>query len=149
MRKESFLEGEEVITISKGGLVTLTTHRIRLERTHSGQSYIVSMILKKISSIEVNSQSIPLLWIMAALAGLASIYSLMVGSVEMFLLLIVVALIFFIGYYKNKKHLITIKSDGTGKIHFRTQGLSSIEVIQFINQVENAALQQLNIESIK
>ncbi len=142
MNQEAFIEGEELITISKGGLVTLTTHRIRLERSYSGQSYIISMLLRKISSIEVDSKSIPLLWIMGAITGLVSIYGIVQEEMELFIPLIVLALLFFIGYYKSRKHLISIRSDGANKLQFRTQDLSYKEVVDFINQVESAMLKQ-------
>jgi predicted transcriptional regulator len=53
MNKEQLLPEESILTFSENGLVTVTTHRIRYNNKILGQSNFVSIMLEKISSIQV------------------------------------------------------------------------------------------------
>jgi hypothetical protein len=142
MREEGFINGERVITKSGDGLITLTNQRVRLERISYGQSEVVSIILKKVSSLEIRYKSTPILLVLSLILAVGGGVCLSEGLNNVFWLMIGIAVLLLAAYFRTRTHFITIRSDNSVKIHFKTQGLSTNEVINFINQVENATLKQ-------
>ncbi|MGY4537405.1 hypothetical protein ACVW0P_001824 [Mucilaginibacter sp. UYNi724] len=69
MNNEQLLPEESVLFFTENGMVTLTTHRIRYNNKIWGQSNFISIMLEKISSVQVLSISYPLLWILGVLIG--------------------------------------------------------------------------------
>lgn len=59
-------------TLSEGSVagLTLTTHRVRYDRTTSGESELIGITLDAVSSCAVVSKSYPILLLLAALAAL-------------------------------------------------------------------------------
>ncbi len=57
MEHTELLENEQIITESTNNVVTLTTHRVRYNSSSTGQAHIVSIMLEKVSSIEVHYKS--------------------------------------------------------------------------------------------
>jgi len=53
MDKKYIFEGETLITETEDNVITLTTHRVRYNSSSSSSAHIISIMLEKISSIEI------------------------------------------------------------------------------------------------
>ncbi len=117
------LENEKLITESGNRQVMLTTHRLRYHLTTSKNSDYCSIMLDKISSIEVKYQ--------------VNIWYLIFGIIT---LPIVVGLILLFMYYRSRVHVISVTSDGGISIAFATKGMKRDDVDAFIFKLESAAM---------
>jgi len=55
---------------------------------------------------------------------------------------IVLGVLFIILYLTSRKHVVTILSDGGGKINFHTKGMKQEQVLDFVNKLESAMKQR-------
>jgi hypothetical protein len=140
MNKEELLPGESVLTFSENGLVTVTTHRIRYNNKVWGQSNFISIMLEKISSIQVLYFSYPLLWIIGVLIAVISLTVTATGNIGAPELTISLFLAFFliVGYFMSRRHICAITSDGGSKIVFHTENMTTDSMIEFVNTIEAA-----------
>jgi hypothetical protein len=140
MNKEQLLPEESVLSFTENGMVTLTTHRVRYNNKIWGQSNFISIMLEKISSVQVLSISYPLLWILGALtvvAGLALATTRNGGTPEVIISLFI-AFFLIVGYFISRRHICTITSDGGSRIIFRTENMPTAALINFVHQIEAA-----------
>lgn len=144
MNKEQLLPEESVLFFTENGMVTLTTHRVRYNNKIWGQSNFISIMLEKISAVQVLSISYPLLWILGALTGVAGLLlatshngSHNGGTPEVVISLFI-AFFLIVGYFISRRHVCTITSDGGGKIIFRTENMPTAALIDFVHQIEAA-----------
>jgi hypothetical protein len=132
------VEGEEIITESSNKLVTLTNYRIRYHNSSWGQAHLISIMLDKVSSVEVRYKSwwlllVPSLILLVGgmLAGVQGIEEAMVIGIGSGLLLALI-------YVFSRRHVITISSDAGTSINFQTKGMNKDKVLEFVNKVERA-----------
>ena len=145
MNDNQLLMGESIITQSNDNQITLTTHRIRYNDSAFGKAKIVSMMLENVSSIEVHYKSWPFVLNLAILAALIGIGTNITGMQNQksdlqsigFIQLAVAAVLFLI-YFFNRKHIVSIASNGGGRIDFFTKGLSRESIIDFVDKIEAA-----------
>ena len=138
MKEEHLLENEKIITQSGNYVVTLTNKRVRYDDTSAGRSHLVSILLDKVSSIEVHYKSILLLLVLGVimiiggvLAGMDKKGDVMTAGVMLGGLLLAI-------YFFTRKHVVSISSDGGANIHFKTKGMNRESILKFINQIEEA-----------
>jgi len=139
MEIQNLFSGEEILTQSNKSIVTLTTHRIRYNNSESGSAHIVSMLLENLSSIEVNYKSNPVvlaLGVIIAVCGIIMSNNTHDTSIAIAGLAIGAVLILY--YFRSRKHIISIASNGGAKIQFETGGMKRDAVIEFINKIETA-----------
>lgn len=140
MDTSELIDNESVITQLNDNLVTLTNFRIRYNDSAWGETHVVSIMLEKISAIEVRYDSFPSLLILGFLMIFTSI-GFMAAEVipqNLMLFLIILGLIPCIIFFLTRKYAIVISSDGGAKISFRAKGMKKELVLKFINQVEGA-----------
>lgn len=140
MNKEQLLPEESVLFLTENGMVTLTTHRVRYNNKIWGQSNFISIMLEKISSVQVLSISYPLLWILGALTGVAglALATTRNGGTPEVVISLFIAFFLIVGYFISRRHVCTITSDGGGKIVFRTENMPTAALIDFAHQIEAA-----------
>ena len=139
MDNKYLLNNEQVITQSNWNAITLTNLRLRYSDSQWGKAHIVSLLLEKISSIEINYRSKTIFVILAIAGGLIAEAN---GKGEFIGIGIGAGAVLIILYLFSRKHYLTISSDGGGKIHFHTKGIKREKVLDFINQLENAIKQR-------
>jgi len=61
MRTDQLMPGESILSYSDNGLLTLTTHRLRYMNKVWGQANFISIMLEKVSSVEITYLSSPVL----------------------------------------------------------------------------------------
>jgi len=136
----NLFKDEQILTSTTENIVVLTTHRIRSNNNYGwGQRSTTSIMLEKISSIQLTYKSYPILLIVAALLALASfaMYNQRMANGEMFVPLLFV-IICVIVYFTTRKHVCAIASDGGAKIMFETNNMRKEELFNFIDKVEQA-----------
>lgn len=117
------LENETLITESNNRQILLTTHRLRYHQSISKNSNFTSIMLDKISSIELTYHS--------------NIWLLIIGILTLpFLIGIILIILFF----TTKKHIVRITPDGGTSIVFETKGMKRDFLEDFINKVEDASI---------
>lgn len=138
-------ENEKLISTSNNKEVILTSQRIRFETTHLGQRHMVSIMLEKISSIEVRYHSWVIILTLGILSILGGIYLMAVGGSDkehaniFFLTGILMIVVFLL----TRQHVITITPDGGARIIFSTRGMSRDTVLDFIDKVLREAFKVL------
>ncbi len=141
MKEELLIEGEHIITKSDKSKITLTNKRLRYFESSSGKGYIMSVLLNKISHIEVKHTSYPILVILALLVAGAGIGIGVSENQESAMVAgLIVAGVLLLLYLFLRKHAIQVTSDGGGRMHFYTRGMKSEQVLKFVNQVEEAMI---------
>lgn len=135
------LEGESIITQSKDRMVTLTNYRIRFQDTSSGRAHIVSIMLEKISSIEIHYKSYIFLLIIGILLAAAGLFMGVNNMGRQMTLGLVLGGLFILVYLRTRKHVVSIASDGGAKINFETKGMRREVLLDFINQIEKAKIE--------
>jgi hypothetical protein len=142
----NLFEGEQIITTTDSNIVVLTTHRIRSNNSVSwGQHNTTSIMLEKVSAIQATYISFPILLVLAGTMGLgAALVSGQSGVGGGIALLIVLAIVFVIGYFATRKHVCVIVSDGGSKIVFETANMKKDVLNSFIDQVERAKYKRVS-----
>lgn len=138
MEKKDLFNGEEIITQSDSNIVTLTNLRIRYSDSELSKAHIISILLEKISSIEIHYSSQILYLIIGVIAAGFGGFAMMNGTEDYGALIVIVGLILIALYFSSKRHLITISSDGGGKINFQAKGMKKESILDFVNKVEKA-----------
>ena len=122
------INNETIITESGNKKIRLTTHRLRYYNTSKKNSNYKSIMLDKISSIELTYHK-------------SSIWLLIIGILTIpFLLGIVLIIIFF----TSKRHVVNITPDGGKSITFETRGMKRDFLDEFIYKVEAASMKLKN-----
>ena len=143
MDKKNLFEGETLISESDDNVITLTSHRLRYNSSSAGTGHIVSIMLEKISSIEVHYKS----WILVLFFGiLLAAGGLFMGAQnrgDIMVAGLATGGICILLYFLTRKHVITISSDGGSKINFQTKGMKRETLLDFINKIEAAKASRL------
>ena len=130
--------GEEILSSTNGNIVVLTNYRVRSSNTVGwGAESTTSIMLDKISSIQVTQITYPILLVISCLLLVAAavISNTTHGSVA---IPIIIALVFTSAYFFFRKGVCVISSDGGGKIIFQTSNMSNGILLEFIDKVEEA-----------
>lgn len=137
--KDTYLfDNEEIITESKDNTLTLTNYRLRYESASRGKAHIVSIMLEKISSIEIHYKSnIIILTLGILFLAMGFVMGTMNEGGAMLMGMSIGGICLFI-YYIRRRHVVSIASDGGAKIHFFTKGMDRNTLMDFINEIEEA-----------
>lgn len=138
MDNDLLFQGEEIISESENKVISLTTHRIRLNDSSIGSSHLVSIMLDKVSSIEVRYKSWWILLILSILLIIGGLWMGMLNNGEAMMVGIVVGLLLGLFYVFSRKHVIVISSDGGTSLNFHTKGMKREKIMEFINKIERA-----------
>ena len=142
MDNKYLLDNEQVITQSDGNVITLTNLRLRYSDSQWGKAHIISLLLEKISSIEIHYRSKTIFVILAILAIASGLIAGANGDEEFVGIGIGAGVVLIILYLISRKHYLTVSSDGGGKIHFHTKGMKREKVLDFINELESAIIRR-------
>lgn len=118
------IDNEELLLESTNHQVKLTTHRLRYYETSRKNADFTSIMLDKISSVELMYYK-PSIWML--ILGILTL-PILVG--------IIILLIFFL----SRKHVVSVTSDGGKSILFETQGMKRQFLEDFIDEVEAASM---------
>lgn len=141
MQQNELFNDEKIITQSDGNLITLTNYRIRYTDKEWRRAFIVSILLKNVSSIQIKFKSNLILLGLAIIVLSATIGIALGGaSGDVLIYGFVAGLILIAIYFSTRKHYLTISSKGGDKINFYTKGMGQDKVIDFVNRVEKAML---------
>ena len=118
------LENEKLIIESGNKQIRLTSHRLRYYETPENNSDFTSIMLDKISSIELTYYK-------------SSIWLLIIGIVT---IPILVGLILIYMFFTSKRHVISVTPDGGKPIIFETKGMKRNFLDDFIDKVEQTSM---------
>jgi hypothetical protein len=118
------IDNEELILESDNKQIRLTTHRLRYYETPKRDSNFNSIMLDKISSIELTYYKSSFLML---LLGIVTI-PILIGLVIIYL------------YIKSKKHVVSVTPDGGKPIIFETLGMKRDFLEDFIDKLESASM---------
>lgn len=138
MEQEQLFENEQIITQSSGGVVTLTTHRIRYATSGWGHAHITSIMLESISSVQSHFKSIPLFIVLSVAALAVGLFAEMNNESGGFIAGLAVGAVLILLYFASRKHVVTVSSKGGAAISFLAKGMDQYEITRFIDQVEEA-----------
>lgn len=135
------LADEEIVVSCNQDKIILTNQRIHLSDKDWGRSYLVTIFLENISSIEMLYKSNPILLVLAAICFLVGILAMSTGygneatfQVGSFM----VSVIFLVFWLYSKDRVVTIASNGGSKLNFRVDGMKTPDVAEFIDKVIEA-----------
>ena len=117
-------ENEKLIIESDNKQIRLTSHRLRYYETPKNNSDFTSIMLDKISSIELTYYK-------------SSIWLLIIGIVT---IPILVGLILVYRFFTLKRHVISVTPDGGKPIIFETKGMKRNFLDDFIDKVEQTSM---------
>ena len=117
-------ENEKLIIESDNKQIRLTSHRLRYYETPKNNSDFTSIMLDKISSIELTYYK-------------SSIWLLIIGIVT---IPILVGLILIYMFFTSKRHVISVTPDGGKPIIFATKGMKRNFLDDFIDKVEQTSM---------
>lgn len=139
------LPDEELLVISNQDKVKLTSQRVQLTDKEWGRSYEITIFLENISSIENVYKSNPLLLLIAALGLVVALVTynrtydrgLTFGGFA-------ASVIFLLLWLNSRRHVVTISSNGGGKLNFPIDGMSEAAVQDFVDKVNVAKAGRMN-----
>lgn len=127
------LPGEREVVRTNGGILVLTTHRVRLDQQEAGRSQIVSIMLDQVASCGLITKSYPLLLLFAITVALLALWMRQIGAA-------VVGGGFFVAlYWFSRRAILSVASSGAA-IEIGATGLSREALVDFIDSVETAKL---------
>jgi hypothetical protein len=144
MESKSLFENEKIISQSGDKSIILTNCRVQHFTKSPGKSQYVSIHLQDISSLEVHYRSFILFLMLGILAVAVALYSGAMNLGELFVLSGIVGILFILIYFFTRRHVVTISSNGGGKIQFFTKGMKKETLFDFIDQIEKAKNKQIS-----
>jgi hypothetical protein len=144
MESKSLFENEKIISQSGDKSIILTNCRVQYFTKSLGKSQYVSIHLQDISSLEVHYRSFILFLMLGILAVAVALYSGAMNLGELFVLSGIVGILFILIYFFTRRHVVTISSNGGGKIQFFTKGMKKETLFDFIDQIEKAKNKQIS-----
>lgn len=135
---DSLVENESLIGFYFQNKIQLTTHRIRYEKSQSGEKFLASIFLDSISMIQIKSKKqFPVLFL--GIAFLISYFFLTTEEFEKIrFVLLVVGIGFIVLFFFIDVTLIVIFSKGVGKISLTPLAIRKNQYMEFVNSVELA-----------
>lgn len=137
MRTDQLMPGESILSYSDNGLLTLTTHRVRYLNHEWGRANFISIMLEKVSSVQVTYLSYPVL---LGAGGFLILIGLLWGSqsVQAGIILILGGAAAIIAYFAARTSVCVIAADSGAKIQFRTEGMSTETLIDMMDKIDRA-----------
>jgi hypothetical protein len=142
MKETELLKNEKVITTSSNQQITLTTHRLRKVLSASGSMVFTSILLRNISSIYMVATRKPIYLFFSIIAFAGAAFMAIEHNEEVALISGIIGAIFIIVYFLSKSHLITVTASDRTKISLLTKGMKNETVLDFINKIETAVIQE-------
>ncbi len=144
MESKYLLENEAIISQSKNALFVLTNYRVRHKIKNAGNESLCSIFLEKISAIETQYKSYPILLVLGIFLGCIGAYFLMERGMDLGQIGFVAGGLLILIYLLSRKRVILITSDGGAKISFQTRGMRKEAIANFIYDVEKAKNERFN-----
>lgn len=138
MDDKYLLPGEQIITQSDTNTVILTNLRVRYSDKQFGKAHIISIMLTKISSIEVKYQSSIVTLVLAIIGFVVALFGLYSNDSALTVYGFFAGGVLIAWYIGTRTHALTITSDGGKEILFHTKEMKHETVLSFMNQVEQA-----------
>jgi len=137
MRTDQLIHGESILSYSDNGLLTLTTHRVRYLNHEWGRANFISIMLEKVSSVQITYLSYPV-WL--GIGGFLILIGLMwdYRDTQSQVILIVAGIAAIVAYFTARTSVCVIAADGGAKIQFRTDGMSTETLIEMMDKIERA-----------
>ena len=117
-------ENEKLILESDNKQIRLTSHRLRYYENSTRNANFTSIMLDKISSIELTYYK-------------TNIWLLIIGIIT---IPIVIGLVLIYMFFTSKRHVISVTPDGGKPIVFETKGMERGFLENFIDKVEITAM---------
>jgi hypothetical protein len=117
-------ENETTLLESDNNQIVLTSHRMRYSEFPGPKSDFTSIMLDKVSSIELTYHR----W---------SYLILILGIIT---IPIVIGLIIIFLWWRSKTHVVSVTPDGGMPIIFQTKGMKRADLEEFVDKAEEAAL---------
>jgi len=140
--------GEQIVSSSDNGYVTLTTHRISMESKEFGRSYYIAIFLEDISSIQMHYRSFMIaLWV-GLLAFAGGIYTLFTNTdndsdhmpTKVLLLAGIVSVAIWLF---SKRRIVSIYPNGGKAMEFLANQMSHESMQSFLEQVQLTKAQRV------
>ncbi len=138
MENNLLFEKEEIITESDDKVILLTNRRIRYNSSSWGQAHIVSIMLEKISSIEIHYKSLWLFLVVGVILVTGGVIMGANNNGDAMILGLGAGAVLVLIYFFTRKHVVSISSDSGTKINFSTNGMKREKLMDFINKIERA-----------
>lgn len=141
------LANEEVIVSSNQERIVLTNQRIHQADKEWGRSYLITVFLEDISSIEMLYKSNPVFLVLAAVSfafGVLVTPPSDRGEATYRFGGVMVAIVFLILWLYSKRQVVMIASNGGSRVNFRVDAMKKLEVEWFINKVISAKSERAN-----
>ncbi len=129
------LNNEKIIKQSNNRIVTLSNIRVLYSAKKFGEAHVISILLKNISSIEIRYKSYLLLVALAIISIIVTFISGINFFIGISFSAICIAL-----FLITRKHYLIISSNGGSKIDLQIKGMKTNDVLDFLNQVEQAII---------
>lgn len=134
MDKSFYFENEKLVSEADNKLVTLTTHRVRMNTGNR----IVSIMLSQVSSVEIHYLTNVWYLIIGGIIGLGGLlYTISEEDISGLVIGGIIAAIFYFLFIKTKKHALSIASS-SNKIDLMLKGMKHSNILTFVNDLEQA-----------
>ena len=140
MNQDHLFDNERIITQSDRDLITLTNLRIRYSDDVWGKSHVISLLLEKVSSVEIHYRSKPILLVLGILSVIVGVFLESNGAEGSIAVFGVIGFVFILLHIFSRKHFMTISSEGGSKINFHIKRMKHSKVLTFVNQLEGAII---------
>lgn len=135
----AFIAGERLLLEANGGILVLTTHRVRLMQSNQGDQKVISITLGAVVSCGLTTVSYPAvlgLGVVAAVTGLGLLTTSEPGVGGLFLFSAVVCVLaFFVG----RRAVLEVASAGA-RIQVDAKRMNPALLMEFIDTLERAKL---------
>ncbi len=134
---------EKEITSAVGKAIQLTTHRIQGWYGAKGSEYYVSIMLEKVTSVQLREISSPGLLVVGFVVLLGGLLLIPATGEPAMGLVGLLGVIFIVLYFTSKYHRVSINGYGGVRIHFMWKGKNKADIMRFLDQVEYAKLNRM------
>lgn len=132
----SLFAGEKIITESNDKSVTLTSHRICLERRSMSRSYNQNIMLEHVTSTEIFRTNFVYLLVIGCICFALGLHFGTQEMAEATMGAAGVGLVFIAAYIYTKSNVIVIGSPST-KMQIYATGMKREMIVSFINKIEH------------
>jgi hypothetical protein len=122
---------------SNDSMLTLTSHRVRLDASGTGTSKYVSITLDAVASCGLVTRTRPGLLALAALAGIAGVAQ---SANDARMVLVVLAVFLGVIYLVTRRAVLKISSMGGETITVPAAGMGRDAIVEFLEELEQAKL---------
>jgi hypothetical protein len=139
----NLLPKEAILLQANEGLLTLTTHRVRLHRSTAGTSTVISMTLEAVASCALVTNGQPALLGAGFLLIAIGAWMLLFGNSTVGVGLILLGCILALAYVMSRKSVLEIASSN-GRISVAAKSVTRDELVAFIDALEHAKLRRMS-----